>query len=570
MKKLFYKNKIIFIMYLIAAPMMAFTSVLFSKALGPLLDAVNYPEQGQFATVAITALVITIIDTLAAGMHRTIRERLRRGFLVELREKIFESILRRSIVEFGKHDSSYYINMLNRDVNKINSSYFDSVCGIYRVIMSFIITFCALFFLNPYITLLTLSIAFLSVMLPRLFEKKLKAAQIEASESAEQYMKQLKDCLGGFSTIRLFNIREVIQEKMFQKNFSQQNSEYRSIVLNYWTAWISMLCSVLCYILTICIGVWMVLRGEMTTGEVLAISQLIGGILAPFEELPIHITELKSIKPLREKIENFIQDTDVYEEKAVQKVEKCEISLENVNFSYTGESNQLENISYVFEEGKKYVIVGESGSGKTTLAKAVMGFFPNVQGKVLLDKKDISSYSQKQLYEMINYIQQDIFLFQDTLYNNITLYKNYTDEQVQKVIHEAGLDEVISNLGDGLNSLLDENGSNFSGGERQRIGLARALLLGVRYMVLDETTASLDAILENKIEQTILALNGVGSIIITHRLNPYLLQRCDGIIVMKDGAIIETGTFESLMAKKEYFYSFYTINHKEEYASIVE
>ena len=88
-------------------------------------------------------------------------------------------------------------------------------------------------------------------------------------------------------------------------------------------------------------------------------------------------------------------------------------------------------------------------------------------------------------------------------------------------------------------------------------------------MVLDETTASLDAILENKIEQTILALNGIGSIIITHRLNPYLLQGCDGIIVMKDGAIIETGTFESLMAKKGYFYSFYTINHKDEFASIV-
>ena len=232
-----------------------------------------------------------------------------------------------------------------------------------------------------------------------------------------------------------------------------------------------------------------------------------------------------------------------------------------MSFSYDGEVNQIEDISMQFEPGKKYVIVGESGSGKSTLAKLIMGFYDNF-GEIKLDGVELADYKREQLYGSLNYMQQDVFLFADSLYNNITLYKKYDSECVEDVIDRAGLRELVDSLPDGLLTLVSENGSNLSGGEKQRIGIARALLSGAKYLVLDEVTASLDAIMENQIENTILDISSVGSIIITHRLNPNLLNRCDEIIVLRDGRIAEKGSFNELMQQKGYFYGFYIVNHE--------
>ena len=323
-----------------------------------------------------------------------------------------------------------------------------------------------------------------------------------------------------------------------------------------------MLCTSLSYVLTIVVGTWLVLRGSMTAGMVLMISQLIGGILSPFEELPMYVAEYKSVGDLKEKINSML---DVSEERETDKADimgdNTGLSLSNVSFSYDGEVNQIEDISVQFEPGKKYVIVGESGSGKSTLAKLIMGFYDN-SGEIKLDGVELADYKREQLYGSLNYMQQDVFLFADSLYNNITLYKKYDSECVEDVIDRAGLRELVDSLPDGLLTLVSENGSNLSGGEKQRIGIARALLSGAKYLVLDEVTASLDAIMENQIENTILDISSVGSIIITHRLNPNLLNRCDEIIVLRDGRIAEKGSFNELMQQKGYFYGFYIVNHE--------
>ena len=125
----------------------------------------------------------------------------------------------------------------------------------------------------------------------------------------------------------------------------------------------------------------------------------------------------------------------------------------------------------------------------------------------------------------------------------------------------SGLDEYVSNLPEGLQTVLSEDGGHISGGERQRIGLARTLLTGAKYIIFDETTASLDVLMENKIENTVLNLKEIGCIMITHRLNPNLLEQCDEILVLKAGKIVESGSFTELIEKKKYFYSFYTVNH---------
>lgn len=558
------KKKFIFILYLLVVPMTAVTSVIFSKSLQPLLDVIYTKDQQEFIICSIVVVSAGIIDMAVGGLGRTIRERLRCEFVSGLRKNIFAHILGKSIPDYNEQDTSYYMNVLTHDTECMSRSYFDSVCGIYRVIVTFLITMTALLTINPYIAVLNLIVGMISVNLPRLFEKKLQKAQNTSSETSEEYVKKMKDYLSGFSTIKLFHIQKQISEKMETSNRQQTKKSYQSFLTNYWVSWISILCSVLSYVFTLVIGVWLVIKGDMTAGSVLAISQMIGGIAAPFEELPAYITELKSIKDLKEKILTIAEQPAEEKIEECEKTEKCDIVLENVSYSYDGETNQLDSINYHFKPEKKYVLVGESGSGKSTLAKSIMGFYPKAVGEIKINEKNIKDYSQAQLYHLMNYMQQNVFIFSDTLYHNITLYQEYDEKQIEQVLKMSGLDEFVEKLPEGLHTTLSEDGGNISGGERQRIGLARTLLTGAKYIIFDETTASLDVLMENKIENTILNLKDIGSIVITHRLNPNLLEKCDEILVLKDGRLVESGSFAELIEKKKYFYSFYTVNHSIE------
>ena len=562
MKKYLYSNKKEFIMYLLTVPIMAIMSILFCKALQPVLDIVLTGKQKDFAKYSILAICFAILDMTATALCKRSKEKYRAAFLKDVKKDIFAGIFKKDIVTFSSKGSSYYMNILNRDVYQMCESYFDALCGIYRVAVCFAVTFVTLVFISPYIALLNIAVGLLSVIIPGRFERKLNDAQNNASNNAENYIREIKDSFGGFSTIKLFNIQNKIMDKVNVANVAQEDSTYKSNMLNYYVGWISMLCTSLSYVLTIVVGTWLVLRGSMTAGMVLMISQLIGGILSPFEELPMYVAEYKSVGDLKEKINSIL---DVSEERETDKADimgdNTGLSLSNVSFSYDGEVNQIEDISVQFEPGKKYVIVGESGSGKSTLAKLIMGFYDN-SGEIKLDGVELADYKREQLYGSLNYMQQDVFLFADSLYNNITLYKKYDSECVEDVIDRAGLRELVDSLPDGLLTLVSENGSNLSGGEKQRIGIARALLSGAKYLVLDEVTASLDAIMENQIENTILDISSVGSIIITHRLNPNLLNRCDEIIVLRDGRIAEKGSFNELMQQKGYFYGFYIVNHE--------
>lgn len=562
MKKYLYSNKKEFIMYLLTVPIMAIMSILFCKALQPVLDIVLTGKQKDFAKYSILAICFAILDMTATALCKRSKEKYRAAFLKDVKKDIFAGIFKKDIVAFSSKGSSYYMNILNRDVYQMCESYFDALCGIYRVAVCFAVTFVTLVFISPYIALLNIAVGLLSVIIPGRFERKLNDAQNNASNNAENYIRDIKDSFGGFSTIKLFNIQNKIMVKVNVANVAQEDSTYKSNMLNYYVGWISMLCTSLSYVLTIVVGTWLVLRGSMTAGMVLMISQLIGGILSPFEELPMYVAEYKSVGDLKEKINSML---DVSEERETDKADimgdNTGLSLSNVSFSYDGEVNQIEDISVQFEPGKKYVIVGESGSGKSTLAKLIMGFYDN-SGEIKLDGVELADYKREQLYGSLNYMQQDVFLFADSLYNNITLYKKYDSECVEDVIDRAGLREFVDSLPDGLLTLVSENGSNLSGGEKQRIGIARALLSGAKYLVLDEVTASLDAIMENQIENTILDISSVGSIIITHRLNPNLLNRCDEIIVLRDGRIAEKGSFNELMQQKGYFYGFYIVNHE--------
>ena len=182
-------------------------------------------------------------------------------------------------------------------------------------------------------------------------------------------------------------------------------------------------------------------------------------------------------------------------------------------------------------------------------------------GEILINRNNINDLSANSIYNSISYIHQNTFLFDDTFRNNITLYNKYTDEEILNVIRLAGLSDLVEKLESGLDTHIGENGSFLSGGEKQRIGIARALICKSNFLILDEATSSLDNITAHNIINTILNLKNTGNIIITHNLNENLLKQCDCIYVLKNGLLLEEGSLEQLLNNKGYFSELYKLNN---------
>ena len=211
------------------------------------------------------------------------------------------------------------------------------------------------------------------------------------------------------------------------------------------------------------------------------------------------------------------------------------------------------------DAGKSYAIVGGSGSGKSTLLNLLMGSSSDYQGEICIDGVSIKNIESESLYRLMTSVQQNVFVINDTIRNNVTMFHDFTDDEVTLALKCSGLSEFIAQRSESF--VCGENGANLSGGERQRISIARALLRKSPVLLVDEATAALDAATARAVSSSILDLSGMTRIVVTHRLEETILRRYDQILVMKNGTICEAGNFDTLMQQKGQFYSLFQIAH---------
>ena len=194
-----------------------------------------------------------------------------------------------------------------------------------------------------------------------------------------------------------------------------------------------------------------------------------------------------------------------------------------------------------------------------TLLNLLMGADDGYTGSIRIDGRELRQVDTDSLYDLMSLIGQNVFLFNDTLWRNITMFRDFPAEQVRKAVKESGLTQLVSQKG--KDYICGENGGNLSGGERQRVSIARSLLRGTPVLLLDEATASLDARTAREVTEAILDLEGLTRLVVTHRLEAPLLTRYDEILVLRNGALWERGSFQELMEKGGYFFSLYTVSN---------
>ena len=297
--------------------------------------------------------------------------------------------------------------------------------------------------------------------------------------------------------------------------------------------------------------------GAVTPGVVLAFVNLMNFVIQPIAELPGMLAGRKAAIGLIDKLGHTLEESAASGGTEVLEGVSSGIYFNNVSFGYDKDAPVLHNISAEFAAGKAYAIVGGSGSGKSTLLGLLTAANTGYSGSIKFDGVELRDIRSESLYDIISVIQQNVFVFNASIRDNVTMFRSFANDEVDSAILHAHLSELIEKRGDSY--LCGENGAGLSGGEKQRISIARSLLKKSSVLLADEITAALDAQTAHQVASDILSLDGITRIVITHALDEALLRRYDGILVMKNGNIAECGTFDELMAKKGYFYALYTV-----------
>ncbi len=416
---------------------------------------------------------------------------------------------------------------------------------------------------QPYIVIFISIFGVLGFIIPNALSKKLVIEKNEYSKNLEEITSVTKDLFSGFEVIKGFNISKKINKIFVKNSLNVENSKRKCSILESIIKGFSVAFSVTIYLGVLILGGYLMYKKSISVGTAIIIIQLSTHIVGPVKTSISLINQIKSVSLIGKKVEDILNVNNESEESEEIKSFRDCIDIKDLNFSYTKERNALKNINLKFERNKKYAIVGESGCGKSTLIKLIMRYYNEYEGKITIDNKDLNKIYSSDLYKTISMIQQNVFMFDDSIKENIRLFSNYSDESVIESCKRSGIMGLINRLEDGIDSLVGENGNKLSGGEKQRIAIARALINETKILILDESTSALDNETAYSLEKSLLNLENLTMIVVTHKLIKNLLTDYDEIIVMKDGMVIEKGSFEELIDIKGYFYSLYYIQNEK-------
>ncbi|MBD2438075.1 peptidase domain-containing ABC transporter [Nostoc sp. FACHB-110] len=399
---------------------------------------------------------------------------------------------------------------------------------------------------------------FLLALIATPFLQKISREIFNAYANESSY---LIEVLTGVKTVKSTAVEQTVRwhweellDKEIQTNFSGQ------IISNRLQIFSNTIQAIVTTVL-LWFGAHLVIHNQLTIGQLVAFNMLLGNIITPFQRLTVLWNQLQEVVIATERI-NDVLDTEPEEDLQHQARQSLpsiqgEIRFDNVTFRYHPESdiNVLENLTFEVKPGHMVALVGRSGSGKTTISKLVLGLYPPTNGKVLIDKQDITSISLRSLRHQVGVVDQDTFLFGGTIRENISLgHPGASLEQIIVAAKLAGADEFIKKLPMGYETQIGEGGGLLSGGQRQRIAIARALLGNPKLLILDEATSHLDAESERIIQNNFnTILKGRTTLVIAHRLST--VRNADLILVLDKGVLVEKGTHSELMAKRgHYFY----------------
>ena len=515
--------------------------------------AIDYATNGTIEKLhlyLIGTIAYLVISFLVDIVTKRVREKASAQALFSLREALIKKILAMSTSEYASRNSGSYVAYLTKNVEKLEESYFWTIFRIYPSVLQLIVSVIWLSIMDWRLSLFVLFTGLIQLIVPKFTVKPVAEAERDYIEKSENYTISLKEIFSAFDLIKSYNLQEKIEILHRNANTGYKKASFKDMCMNGFMGSLGDLLSNITYIGVFFLGAVLVLLGFFKISVIIAASQLVVFIVYPLSNLTHYITSLLASKAVIKELDEILnlqeKDSSLKDLEAKTSFEDS-ISFENMSFCYPqdgGDDDEnrsafpaLKNINLTIKKGEKVLIVGESGSGKSTLLSLLYKKFTGYEGLIKIDGTDIRKIPDAAYFKLVSVVHQSPFIFDDTIKNNIALYnEDISDERIKEACKKAGLQRFIESLPLGFETRIGEGASKISGGEKQRIAIARALVKDSPILLMDEATSALDKETGTEIENTVLSQKDLTCIIISHHVSEGLRARADKIITVKEGS----------------------------------
>lgn len=555
----FYKNIPNFCLAVFAALAAGSLNLILSWIIQQLMDTAA-GESGalSFRTLLLISAGFVLLCAGLSLLNYASQPRFLERAMRQYKDFAFKKLIGKSISSFRDESAAGYLSALTNDAASIETNYLAQMLAMITKAVTFIGALLLMCRYSMLMTAIAAGLTVLPLIASLLTGSRLQTVESRVSERNGEFTAALSDCLAGFTVVKNFKAEREIFRLFAQSNKALEHEKFTGRRIKTLVGMIGAVTGIFAQLGVFIAGVYLSMKGgSMTPGAVVLFVNLMNFIISPIAELPGLLACRKAALGLVDKLAAALESSSSREGSETLNRLEHGIRLENVSFAYEPGKTVLHGINAEFEAGRAYALVGGSGSGKSTLLNLLMAAETNYSGHILADGIELSDISTESLYGTMAAIQQNVFVFNASIKDNVSMFRDFPKTEMDEAIARAHLGALIRERGEDY--LCGENGSGLSGGEKQRISIARSLLKKSSVLLADEVTAALDAQTAHRVSSDILDLQGITRIVVTHTLEESLLRRYDKIFVLRGGRIEEAGSFADLMANKGYFYALFTV-----------
>lgn len=511
--------------------------VILSIQIKNIIDIATNQLSGSFSDEAIKTLILAfVLLPLVVGLA-IFRGKFLKKALERYKHNYLNGILKKNINEFNQENNANYISIMTNDFDQIEKNFLVPLIDLIHSLTNLISGIVLFVIISPIILLISFGLVIVNIIISVIASSPLKKHTKERSKLFEDYTGYIKEVLSAFHIIKTNNLEDKVKQDFHEKSKLVQEKGYVIDKISSFIFAIQNANFTITFLALFLIVAFMSIEGFISFGVVVLIINSIEKLVWPIINLSESLPKMFMVGGIVKKLEESLKNKDNYLE-TVEFNDFEKIKFNNLTFSYEEDNYILNDVNLELESGKKYLIIGPSGGGKSTVLRLLRKYFQPNSGDILIDDVSLRDIKKESYFQLISNIEQNIFLFEDTIRNNLTLYKDYSDEEIYDAIEKAGLTDFINSLPDGLETIIYDNGKNISGGEKSRIAIARGLINKSKIIFLDETFASLDPEKAKAIEKSILALKNVTIINVSHVVFREHQNLYDGIFVVNNQKII--------------------------------
>ena len=566
-----------FILGLVVVLINVVLTIILPRLIGQYMDAIDIESVTDSSVLKIvlicsTYLIIVVLNAIFTYIQVVIFQKASQTIVADLRQKSFDKIMSLSHSQLSQIPVGRLVTRVNNDTNSINEMYTQVFANLVKYSLTIIGIYVNMLFINPILTGYISIIFVLLVILTIICRSYSRKAFSEERKQVSNLNSFLSENLSGVKITQIFN-----QEERKSNDFDKTNKALlkakKSVmyVFSIYRPAISLLYFTSVAIVFFC-GFNMIEENMVFFNQLFNFGLLVSyynytvSFFGPVQHLADQLDKLQSGLVALTRTFNLLDMEEIIkdDEDAIEiNSFKGKIEFKNVWFKYVEDEWVLKDVSFVIEPGETVAFVGSTGSGKTTILSLIVRNYDIQKGQILIDGIDIKKIKLESLRKNIGQMLQDVFMFSGSIIDNITLKDNrYNDEEVVEAIKYVNADKFIFDMEKGLDTEVSENGSNFSSGQRQLISFARTIIAKPQILILDEATANIDTETEMLIQDSLLKMKNIGTmLVVAHRLST--IQHADNIICLSHGRIIEQGNHQELLKKENYYYKLYQFQFKD-------